>query len=120
MTAPPLIDRAVLDELFEAIGIDGGRSVIEVFIRESRGYVAAIAEGAAPAADAAQRDRARQAAHSLKSGAGQIGAAALSAAARKVEGAVEAGETDLGQLTAVLEEYAAETFAALAQLLAQK
>ena len=120
MTPPPLIDRAVLDELFDAIGPDGGRSVIEVFIKESRGYVAAIAAGAIPAADAAQRDRARRAAHSLKSGAGQIGAAALSAAARKVEGAVEAGETDLGQVATSLQGCAAETFAVLAQLLAQK
>lgn len=115
---PPLIDRAVLDELFEAIGPDGGRSVIEVFIKESRGYVAAIAEGATPAADTAQRDRARRAAHSLKSGAGQIGAAALSAVAREVEGAVEAGAADLSSVATSLEDYAAKTFVALAEFLA--
>jgi HPt (histidine-containing phosphotransfer) domain-containing protein len=114
MSGAPLIDRAVLDELVDAIGADGVRSVLDLFIAESRRYLDAIAAGAMPGAGAEQRDGARRAAHSLKSGAGQIGAAALAAAAEAVERAVETGSADLGQVTSALRERAAETLAALA------
>ncbi len=117
MTRPPLIDRAVIDELFDYIGADGARSVIELFVSEGRAYRATIAEAAGPAADNAQRERARRAAHSLKSGAGQIGAAALAAAAAAVERAAAAGAPGLAQAAAALETSAEETVRALAPFL---
>jgi HPt (histidine-containing phosphotransfer) domain-containing protein len=116
MTGPPLIDRAVLDELFDAIGADGARSVLEVFITECRKYLVTIAAAAAQPADAAGRDLARRAAHSLKSGAAQIGAPAISAAAAAIEQAA-GGTADLGQEVAALRQCAAATEAALQEVL---
>jgi HPt (histidine-containing phosphotransfer) domain-containing protein len=113
MTPPPLIDRAVIDGLFDYIGADGARSVVELFVDEGCTYRAAIAEAAGEACDTACRDRARRAAHSLKSGAGQIGAAALAAAAAAVERAAADGAPDLAQAAAALETCAAETMKAL-------
>ncbi len=118
MTAPPLLDRPVLDDLAAAIGAEGARSVIELFLGESRGHVATIAAAAAQPDDAAGRGRARRAAHSLKSGAGQIGAAALSAAAAGVERAA-AGGGDLGGAAAALAAQASETEAALSRFLSE-
>ena len=114
MTGPPLIDRAVIDDLVEAIGADGARSVIELFVAEAQGYLATIA-AAASGADAAKRDDARRAAHSLKSGAGQVGAAAIAAAAIEVE---RAASTDAGlaEPAAALQRCAAETARELTRL----
>jgi HPt (histidine-containing phosphotransfer) domain-containing protein len=113
MTDAPLIDRAILDELVGSIGTDGVRSVIELFIAESRLYLATIA-----AADA-DRGAARRAAHSLKSGAGQIGAAPKAAAAAAVECAAAEGGADLPQTVAVLDRCATDTAIALARFLRQ-
>lgn len=121
MTGAPLIDRAVLDDLFEAISADGARSVLDLFVEESRVYLAAIAAGTAPAAGPAPRDEARRAAHALKSGAGQIGAAAMAAAAANVERAVEAGEgSDFAEAVTALRRCAAQTTAALEPYLTRK
>jgi HPt (histidine-containing phosphotransfer) domain-containing protein len=114
-----LLDREVLDGLVEAVGADGARSVIELFIDESRRYVATIAAGADPAADAAARDAARRAAHSLKSGAGQIGAAAMAAAAEAVERAVEGSQPDLGAVAAALDGCTIRTVEVLSRIAAE-
>jgi HPt (histidine-containing phosphotransfer) domain-containing protein len=113
MTDAPLIDRRVFDDLVEAIGADGARSVIELFVAEARGYLTTIAAAAAADADPKQRDQARRAAHSLKSGAGQIGAAAVAAAAAEIE-RVAASGTALTEPVAALQKCAAETAVALA------
>jgi len=120
MSETPLIDRAILDDLFESIGVEGTRSVLELFIGESRTYLATIAEAAALPHDAATCERARRAAHSLKSGAGQIGAAAMAAAAAAVERAAFQDAPDLPQAVSALEECAEKTTAALMQLLGEK
>ena len=112
MTGPPLIDRAVIDDLVEAIGADGARSVIDLFIAETKDHLATIAAAAAAGADPTKRDQARRAAHSLKSGAGQVGAAAVAAAAAAVERAAGAGAT-LTEPAAALQRYVAETEEAL-------
>ena len=120
MTAPPLIDQAILDELIESIGIEGARSVLELFIVEGRLYLTTIAEGAARPEDAGQCERVRRAAHALKSGAGQIGAAALSAAAAAVEAAAAAAGPSLPQHVAVLQDCATRTIDALTRLPAKR
>src|SRR5437763_3240858 len=102
MSEPPLLDGAVIGDLFDNIGPDGTRSVLELFVSESRAYLATIA-AAAPPADAAARERARRAAHSLKSGAGQIGAAAMAAAAAAVEHGASQNSADLAVLIAALQ-----------------
>jgi HPt (histidine-containing phosphotransfer) domain-containing protein len=116
MTPPPLIDRAVLDDLIEGIGDDAARSVLELFVGESRTYVAAVTAAAATPGDPAARERARRAAHGLKSGAGQIGAAALAAAAAAVEQAA-AGTADFAVAAAALKSCTEDTTAALMRLL---
>lgn len=118
MTPPPLIDRAVIDDLVDHVGAEAVRSVLVLFAGEAEVYLATIAAAAAEPADAAGRERARRAAHSLKSGAGQIGAAALSAAAAAVERAAGGG-TKLAQAAAALKDCVAATVAALKEMLRQ-
>jgi HPt (histidine-containing phosphotransfer) domain-containing protein len=106
-----ILDAETLDVLIEAIGEDGARGVIELFLGECQELAAAItAPGAAPVAIG-------RAAHSLKSSAGQLGALALSQAASAVEAAAHAGSPELPQLSAALGECAAETRTALAETL---
>jgi len=106
-----LIDDAVLGDMIEYIGRDALRPVIELFLTESRDLSAAIAAGAG---DPGGREAVRKAAHSLKSSAGQLGAAALSEAAAAVERAAE-GSAPLVEPAAVVARLAAETRAALAE-----
>jgi HPt (histidine-containing phosphotransfer) domain-containing protein len=103
-----LIDASVLDDLIEHIGAEAARSVVELFIGESRELAAVITSSGA--------DRAAigRAAHSLKSSAGQLGASALSDAALAVETAAGSGLTALPELVAALRDCAARTQAALA------
>lgn len=88
MSDTPLIATETLDDMVEYVGLDALRPVVELFLGESRNLSAAIIAGAG---DPAQRDAVRRAAHSLKSSAGQLGAAALSEAAAEVERAAESG-----------------------------
>ena len=118
MTGAPLIDRRVIDDLVEAIGAEGARSVIELFISEAQSYLATIAAAAVPDSDPTTRDQARRAAHSLKSGAGQVGAAAVAAAAAEVERAAASGAA-LTEAVAALQKSATETAVALARLSGQ-
>ena len=108
-----LIDRAVLDDLFEHIGPEAARSVIDLFLGETRDYVARIS---GISTDPAARDTARKAAHSLKSSAGQIGTSALASIAERIERAAETGK-DLSELISPLQKCADETAAMLSQLL---
>ena len=117
MSEAPLLDRAILDELIDSIGDDGARSVIELFIDESRGHLETIAAAAALSHDIAARERAGRAAHSLKSAAGQIGAAAMAAAAAAVERAAAAAAPDLPQTVAALDRCGAATAAVLTAFL---
>jgi HPt (histidine-containing phosphotransfer) domain-containing protein len=108
-----LIDRAILDDLFEHIGADAAGSVIELFLGEARDYVERISTAST---DPTARDTARKAAHSLKSSAGQIGASALATAAERIERAAET-EKDLSELISPLRKCADGTAAMLSQLL---
>ena len=108
MSEAPLLDAAVLDDLIEHIGAESVRAIIELFLGENRELAAAI--GAA----GASRDTVRRAGHSLKSSAGQLGAAALADAALEVETAAETGSPALPHLIADLLDCAARTEAALA------
>jgi len=118
MTSPPIFDRAVLDDLSEVIGTAGTRSILALFIRESGAYVATIAQAGTPGSDPASRDRARRAAHSLKSSAGQVGAVALAVLAAAAELAAGDGASDLAQVAAPLRQCVEDTVAALNEFLA--
>jgi len=113
MSDTPLIDTETLDDMIEYIGLDALRPVVELFIGESRDLSAAITAGAG---DPAKRDAARRAAHSLKSSAGQLGAAALSEAAAELERAAESG-APLGDGAALVARLAAATGFALTERL---
>ncbi len=119
MTPPSLFDRAIVDNLSETIGAAGTRSVLTLFIRESRAYAAMIAEAVKPGSDAASHDRARRVAHSLKSSAGQVGAVALAALAAAVELAAGDGAPDLAQQAAALQHCTEDTVAALNEFLSE-
>jgi HPt (histidine-containing phosphotransfer) domain-containing protein len=106
-----IFDAETLDVLIDAIGEDGARGVIELFLGECQELAAAIT---APGADPVAIGRA---AHSLKSSAGQLGALALSEAASAVEAAAHAGSPELSQVIAALSRCAAETQTALAEKL---
>jgi HPt (histidine-containing phosphotransfer) domain-containing protein len=106
---PLLLDDAVLDDLVEHIGADAARSVIDLFIGECRELAGTIAAG--------DPEAARRAAHSLKSSAGQLGAAALAAAALDVEIAAETGSPSLPQLAAGLLACSRRTESVLARWL---
>ena len=111
----PLLDRAVIDDLFGFIGAEAAASVIDLFVAESRDFVGRIEQ--ADPADPTGRETIRRTAHSLKSGAGQIGAAALSEAAAAVEHAAQHTAGDLGGAVQALRRCADRTAAALAALL---
>lgn len=117
MSQAPLIDKAALDELIDAIGDDGARSVVGLFVGESGTYLSTIAAAAAAPEDAAQREKARRAAHSFKSGAGQVGAAAVAQAATAVETTAPTGGRDFVEAAAALVACTAETIKALAPML---
>jgi HPt (histidine-containing phosphotransfer) domain-containing protein len=106
-----LLDAEMLDMLVEVIGDDAARGVIALFLKECRDLTAIIA---APGADPIAIGRA---AHSLKSGAGQLGAIALSDAALAVETAAGNGSAALPELVAVLSRSAAATSKALKERL---
>ncbi|MBV8888886.1 MAG: Hpt domain-containing protein [Alphaproteobacteria bacterium] len=117
MSDGPLLDGAVIDEMMAQLGDEPVRGVIELFLAEIREFAATIAAGAAQPADPACREAARRAAHSLKSGAGQIGAIALADAAARVERAAEPGNPDLAEAAAALASCGAASETALAELL---
>ncbi|MBV8494397.1 MAG: Hpt domain-containing protein [Alphaproteobacteria bacterium] len=112
MRGPPLIDRAVVDDLLEHLGAEEVRPVFRLFLGECRDLIGRIA------AARGDREAVRRAAHPLKSAAGQLGAAALSAAAAALEAAAEQGSAPLDDKIALVERCAAETEAALTALMA--
>jgi HPt (histidine-containing phosphotransfer) domain-containing protein len=111
MSAAPLIDEAVLDDMVSHIGRDALRPVVELFIGESRRLGETIA---ASVGTEAGRDAVRRAAHSLKSSAGQLGAASLSALAAEIEQAAADG-APLGERAAALQRCLDASAAALGE-----
>ena len=111
MSETPIIDREVLDDLIHHIGDDAVRSIIEIFIGECHELAAAMNAST-------NRKEARRAAHSLKSSAGQLGAAALAEAALAVETAAENDSPELRGYIAALIDCAELTEPALMARLA--
>ena len=79
-SSEPVIDESALDELFAVIGPDAGR-IVTVFLEDAPHLLAQL-ERAALAPDFTAL---REAAHSLKSSSANLGAMALSAAAKRIE-----------------------------------
>jgi len=76
----PVLDEEILDELYAVIGQDASR-IVTVFLEDAPQLLAQL-ERAALAPDFAAL---REAAHSLKSSSANLGAMALSAAAKRIE-----------------------------------
>nr|WP_083490153.1 hybrid sensor histidine kinase/response regulator [Stenotrophomonas daejeonensis] len=87
--APPILDREILDELREIAGNETA-TIIDVFLDDSTPLVRRLQE----AAVAPDLEQLRELAHSLKSASANVGALALSAAARRVELAARTGVLD--------------------------
>jgi signal transduction histidine kinase/DNA-binding response OmpR family regulator len=88
-TALPVLDREVLDELREIAGAETA-TIIDVFLDDTTPLVRQLQE----AAVAPDLDQLRELAHSLKSASANVGALALSAAARRVELAARSGKLE--------------------------
>ena len=78
---PPLFDRAVFNELRDAIGDDGIEAVLQAFVNEMPVRLAAMRRGA----KAGRGDAVRIEAHTVKSAAASIGFLRLSELARALE-----------------------------------
>ena len=105
MTDNP-IDHEIFMELKDATGEDFAAELVNTFLDEAPGMISEL-KAAAGAADA---DRYRRAAHSIKSNASTFGATALAELARKVElgkPPVAGDLTDANALEAALNSAAA-------------
>ncbi len=76
----PVLDASVLDELHGVIGAST-QAIIDAFLHDTPGVVQQLQD----AASADDQQRLRGLAHSLKSSSANVGASALSAAARRIE-----------------------------------
>ena len=85
----PILDREILDELREIAGNETA-TIIDVFLDDSTPLVRKLQE----ASVAPDLEQLRELAHSLKSASANVGALALSAAARRVELAARTGMLD--------------------------
>ncbi|WP_394686615.1 ATP-binding protein [uncultured Xanthomonas sp.] len=83
----PVLEIAVLDELREVIGSVSVAQIVELFLADAPLLIQRLEQAAATA----QSDVLREAAHTLKSSAANLGALALSAAALRIESGVRTG-----------------------------
>ncbi|MET0550160.1 MAG: ATP-binding protein [Xanthomonas sp.] len=83
----PVLEIAVLDELREVIGSASVAQIVELFLADAPLLIQRLEQAAATA----QSDALREAAHTLKSSAANLGALALSAAALRIESGVRTG-----------------------------
>ncbi len=86
----PVLEIAVLDELREVIGSASVAQIVELFLADAPLLIQRLEQAAATA----QSDALREAAHTLKSSAANLGALALSAAALRIESGVRTGALD--------------------------
>jgi histidine phosphotransfer protein HptB len=109
----PLIDEATFRELQDAAGADFVAELVDTFLEEAPGMLAALRQARA----AGDGDAFRRAAHSLKSNSLTFGATPLAAAARALElgglSADAARDTAAIDALAVAQAEAAETLKGL-------
>ncbi len=89
-TPLPVLDIAVLDELRELAGSTTTAQIVELFLDDAPQLIQRLEQAAA----VPQLDPLRDAAHTLKSSAANVGALALSAAAARIEAGVRAHELE--------------------------
>lgn len=97
------LDIAALDRLRRLGGENLLRQMIELYLTNGPDRIRSLTEGAA-ARDAAQVERA---AHTLKSSAGNLGAARLQTIAEAVESEAAAGRIDEVQVAQLVRDYEA-------------
>lgn len=100
----PVLDIAVLDELRDVIGAASVAQIVELFLADAPLLIQRLEQAAATA----QSDALREAAHTLKSSAANLGALALSAAALRIESGVRTGtlERPVVAVALVIAEFA--------------
>lgn len=89
-TPLPVLDIAVLDELRELAGSATTAQIVELFLGDAPQLIQRMEQAAA----IPQLDPLRDAAHTLKSSAANVGALALSAAAARIEAGVRAHQLE--------------------------
>ena len=109
-----LLDREQIDSLVEAAGVEGAREILAAFHRSTHELLAKLKDELGRG----DLDEAARTAHALKGSAANVGALALSGAARIVEDACKSDDatTALGQLTGAGAQFA-DTIAAFDDLL---
>ncbi|WOS40600.1 ATP-binding protein [Xanthomonas rydalmerensis] len=86
----PVLEIAVLDELRDVIGSASVAQIVELFLADAPLLIQRLEQAAATS----EPDALREAAHTLKSSAANLGALALSAAALRIESGVRTGTLD--------------------------
>ncbi|WP_425479901.1 ATP-binding protein [Xanthomonas maliensis] len=111
--ALPILDADVVEELYEVAGNDTIR-ILQLFLEDTPGIIEQL-ESAAGNRDSMQL---RDLAHSLKSSSANVGAQALSNAARRIELAARTGtiERPSAMVALVIAEYARARLALLGQV----
>lgn len=106
----PVLDHSMLEELREIAGDETSR-IIGLFLEDAPRLIAALEKGAA----VPDLDAMRDAAHTLKSSSANVGAMALSAAAKRVELGARAAKLDRPAVAValVIAEYARARMALL-------
>ena len=96
----PRLDRTAIERLQRVGGDKLVRGMIDLFLEHTPARIRSAREGAA----AGDHDAVRRAAHSMKSTAGNLGAAALQEIATRVEHLAAAGDASCGPLIDSIEE----------------
>ncbi len=111
--ALPILDSSVIDELYEVAGADTV-TILQLFLDDAPGIIEQL-EAAAANRDSMQL---RDLAHSFKSSSANVGAQALSNAARRIELAARTGtiERPSVMVALVIAEYARARLALLGQV----
>ncbi|CBA14839.1 hybrid sensor histidine kinase/response regulator [Xanthomonas albilineans] len=102
--AQQVLEIEVLDELRDVVGNANTAQIVDTFLGDAPQLIQRMEQAVATTQDALLRD----AAHTLKSSAANVGAQALSAAARRIEAGVRAGtlEHPTVEVSQVIAEFA--------------
>jgi PAS domain S-box-containing protein len=84
-----VLDRGILDQLFEDVGAENAEAVVDAFLQELEAQTIALQR----AADSSDVNALAQASHRLKSSAASFGAIRLSRVVASIEQAARAGQT---------------------------
>jgi HPt (histidine-containing phosphotransfer) domain-containing protein len=101
VSAEPVLERAALERLHRIGGAKLLRQMVDLYLANGPERVRSLVEGM----ETGDLERAERAAHTLKSSAGNVGAARLQRSAETVEAMVAAGTLDAALVRRVVQDY---------------